>query len=460
MSSFLSIVLYGALILGVLVFVHELGHFLMAKWLGVRVLSFSIGMGPRVLGFTRGGTDYRLSLLPLGGYVRMAGDTTEGEERTGAPDEFLEKPWWVRALISVAGPAANLVFAFFLYLVLFADGVSTTDFAARVDSVRPGTVAEQVGLRKGDLLVSWDGEKAGTFLHLQTALERTLEEKDATAPIPLGVERAGATTALMVPRADALKIADGIVWGTDPIIGKVLIGLPAYSAGLRDGDRVTAVDGKPVAIWNELATHLKARPNEFVSITALRDGREFTVRLRTTPEGYVGIAPPERLTFHQSIPLEKVVPYAFNATIQTCGQIYAGLYSVFSKPDRLAESVAGPIAIAQVAEQTASGGIEQLMNFAAFISLALMAMNLLPIPILDGGHIMFALVEAVRRRPLSERTQMVVQRAGLFLLVTLVVFSFYNDLNRVTQRKRAEAEVSRSLSEPKPADSTPAPGTP
>ncbi|MEK7348808.1 MAG: site-2 protease family protein, partial [Candidatus Eisenbacteria bacterium] len=116
MPQFVSTVLYGALILGVLVFVHELGHFLVAKWLGVRVLSFSIGMGPRVIGFRRGDTDYRISLLPLGGFVRMAGDTTEGENRTGDPAEFLEKPWWARALISVAGPAANLVFALFVYI--------------------------------------------------------------------------------------------------------------------------------------------------------------------------------------------------------------------------------------------------------------------------------------------------------------------------------------------------------
>jgi regulator of sigma E protease len=155
-----------------------------------------------------------------------------------------------------------------------------------------------------------------------------------------------------------------------------------------------------------------------------------------------------------------VVPLAASHTFRVCGQIYAGLWSFVTRPARLGESVAGPIAIAQVAQQTAASGVGELIGFAAFISLALMAMNLLPIPILDGGHIVFSLVEGVRRRPLSMRTQLFFQRVGLFVLVTLVVFSFYNDINRVTQRQRAEADVSKRLSRPAPADSATLPGAP
>jgi regulator of sigma E protease len=460
MPQFASTVLYGALILGVLVFVHELGHFLVAKWLGVRVLSFSIGMGPRVAGFTRGGTDYRISLLPLGGYVRMAGDTTEGEDRTGAPDEFLEKPWWARALISAAGPAANFIFAIILYTGLYLGGITVSDFAALVGGVKAGSVAESVGLQRGDVLVSWDGARAGTMAQLSTALEGTADEKGATGAISLEVQRGSEIVALQVPRADALRIAEGIEWGTDTVIGKVLIGLPAYSAGLREGDRVVAVDGVATANWNELARSLRSKPDTSVEIEAVRDGKSFRVQLRTTPDGYVGISPPERLTYRQTFPPGRALPLAFEHTMGICGQIYAGLWGFVTNPSRLGESVAGPIAIAQVAEQTATSGVDQLIGFGAFISLALMAMNLLPIPILDGGHILFSLVEAVRRRPLSERTQLFFQRVGLFVLVTLVVFSFYNDLNRVSQRRRAEAEVSKSLSMPLPADSAAVPGTP
>jgi regulator of sigma E protease len=460
MSSFASVVLYGALILGVLVFVHELGHFLAAKWLGVRVLSFSIGMGPRVFGFTRGGTDYRISLLPLGGYVRMAGDTTEGEERTGAPDEFLEKSWWARALISVAGPAANFVFALLVYIGLYLGGITSTDYAAHVGTVKAGSVAQRDGLRDGDIFVSWDGKPASTMANLSAALDHTAESKEKVAAVPLTVERGGHAALIQIPRGDAFKITEGIEWGTDTQIGRVLIGLPAYSAGLRDGDRVARVDGVAVTTWNELARALRAKPNALVTLDATRRGRNFSVELRTTPEGYIGISPPELLTYHQTFPPLRAVQLGVLQTLGTLGQIYSGLYSLVSNPGRIGDSVAGPIAISQVARQTAASGMHELIRFGAFISLALMAMNLLPIPILDGGHILFSLIEGIRRRPLSERTQLAFQRVGLFLLVSLVVFSFYNDLNRVNQRKRAEAEISKRLSGPASADTAAAPGHP
>ncbi len=412
MLQLVSTVLYGALILGVLVFVHELGHFLVAKWLGVRVLSFSIGMGPRVFGFTRGGTDYRISLLPLGGYVKMAGETTEGDERTGDPAEFLEKPWWARALISVAGPAANLVFALFVYIGLYLVGITTTDYSAHVGTVKPGSPAERAGLQGGDLFVSWDGTPAATMASLSDALDRTAGAKGATAPIALAINRDGTPMTLQLPRSDALKVAEGIEWGTDTEIGKVLIGLPAYAAGLRNGDRVVRIDGKPVTTWNELARALRAKPDAVVALEASREGQFFTVEVRTTPEGFVGISPPELMTYRQTFPPGRAVMLGFQQTFATVGQIYAGLWALVANPGRLGESVAGPIAISQVAQQTAASGVNELIRFGAFISLALMAMNLLPIPILDGGHILFSIIEGVRRRPLSERTQMAFQRVG------------------------------------------------
>src|SRR5688572_9677435 len=162
MTDFITVLFYGALILGVLVLVHELGHFLVAKWLGVRVLSFSIGMGPRVIGFRRGGTDYRISALPLGGYVRMAGDTPEAEESTGAPDEFLAKPWWARALITAAGPIANLIFALILNIAIFMGGIEGRDYSTRISSVKAGSMAERIGLQSGDHIVSYAGMPART----------------------------------------------------------------------------------------------------------------------------------------------------------------------------------------------------------------------------------------------------------------------------------------------------------
>ncbi len=459
MSEIIPVILYGALILGVLVFVHELGHFLVAKWLGVRVISFSIGMGPRVVGFTRGGTDYRISLLPLGGFVRMAGDTPESEDTVGKPDEFLSQPWWGRALITAAGPGANLIFALLLNVGIYMTGVEGLDLATTVARVRPGTVAERIGLQSNDRIVALAGKPAETLSSLVTTAEVASKDKTG-APIPLQVERGGQSVTLSVPRADAARLDDGIDWDTGTVVGKVLIGLPAYQAGLRDGDEILAIDGQSVETWTQLSTLMRSKPDTDRSLTVRRGTQTYVLTVHTTADGVIGVSPPETLTFHQSFPPQEAVVLGARHTMYVLGQIYSGLWSFVTNPVRLHTTVAGPIAIAQVARQQASGGIEQLISFASFISLALMAMNLLPIPILDGGHIFFALIEGARHKPLSLRTQNFFQRVGLFVLVSLVIFSFYNDLSRVTQRKRAEADISKRLRTAAPGDTAAAESNP
>jgi regulator of sigma E protease len=447
LPPFLMTFLYGALVLGVLVFVHELGHFLVAKWLGVRVLSFSIGMGPRLFGFRRGETDYRISLLPLGGFVRMAGDNPE-EERSGDPGEFLEKPWWVRALITVAGPLANLVFAMFLFFSLYTFGFTESDYPARVGRVDPSSVAARVGMKNQDAFLTWDGAPAKTMGQLRDAISKTLDTKDGAPAIPIQVQREGKPVDLSVPRADVERLPEGLQWDMKTVIGQVLIGNPAYSAGIREGDRIAEVDGHPVANWNDLQQRVSSHHDEDVKLTVARGKRVFHVTARTTPDGKIGIGPVEQISVRRTFPPATAAKYAVLKTVETVGLIYSGLWSFITNPVKLHESIAGPIAIAQVAKQQASGGFDQLVLFAAFISLALMAMNLLPIPILDGGHVFFALIEGIRKRPLSLKTQLVFQRIGLVVLVGLVVFSFYNDLNRVSRRQRAEADISKRLSAP------------
>jgi len=183
-----------------------------------------------------------------------------------------------------------------------------------------------------------------------------------------------------------------------------------------------------------------------------RADRTFTVTLKTSPEGTIGVSPPEALTYRQTFPPGKAVVLGIQQTFWVTGQIYAGLWSFVSDPVRLHGSIAGPIAIAQVARDQARSGLDQLLSFASFISVALMAMNLLPIPILDGGHVLFAVLEGIRRRPLSFKTQAAFQRVGLAVLGGLVIFSFANDLTRVSQRKRAEADINRRLNHHAPAD--------
>ncbi|HKW52016.1 MAG TPA: RIP metalloprotease RseP, partial [Candidatus Eisenbacteria bacterium] len=256
MTEILPVLFYGALLLGVLVLVHELGHFLIAKWLGVRVISFSIGMGPRLIGFTRGGTDYRISLLPLGGFVRMAGDTPEAEDRSGAPDEFLSKPWWARALITAAGPIANLVFALLVNVAVFLGGIEGRDFSTRVAKVDPGSVAERVGLKPHDQIVNLAGHPARTLSALAGAAE-TAGKESRTGAVPLVVERDGREVTLSIPGREVETIMSGLDWDMGTAIGRVLIGYPAYDAGLREGDEILSVDGKPIRVWSELSATLR-----------------------------------------------------------------------------------------------------------------------------------------------------------------------------------------------------------
>src|SRR5882672_339535 len=365
MTEILPVVLYGALLLGVLVLVHELGHFLVAKWLGVRVISFSIGMGPRVIGFTRGGTDYRISLLPLGGFVRMAGDSPEAEDRSGAPDEFLSKPWWARALITAAGPIANLVFALLVNVAVFLGGVEGRDFSTRISKVDAGSVAERVGLRSHDMIVSLAGHPARTLSRLAEAAEAATKESGA-GTVPLVVERDGREVTLSIPRREAETITSGLDWDMGTVIGRVLIGYPAYDSGLREGDEILSVDGKPVRIWSDLSTTLRGKPDSVRELTVLRGERVFTITLKTTAEGTIGVSPPEALTYRQTFPPGKAIVLGIQQTFWVTGQIYSGLWSFVSDPVRLHGSVAGPIAIAQVAREQARGGLQQLITFASF----------------------------------------------------------------------------------------------
>jgi regulator of sigma E protease len=445
------IALYGALVLGVLVFVHELGHFLAAKWLGVQVLSFSIGMGPRLFGFRRGGTDYRLSLLPLGGFVRMAGDSPDAQDRQGQPYEFLEKPWWARALITAAGPFANLVLAFVINIAVYLIGVRTPDFPSTVGPVAPHSIVQSIGVHEWDHIVELDGSPARTMRQLATAVDHVVGAKGPDK-VPLTVERGGKTETLLLDRRDAARLASELDWNTGTVVGRVFVGLPAYQAGLREGDEILSVNGERVGNWAELSSRIRKSPDSALDLKIRRGSQRFSVTVKSTPDSVIGISLPETITILERFPFREAVWLGMRQTLYAAGQIYQGLWSFATNPIRLSSSVAGPIAIAQVARDQARSGLDQLLSFASFISVALMAMNLLPIPILDGGHVLFAVLEGIRRRPLSFKTQAAFQRVGLAVLGGLVIFSFANDLTRVSQRRRAEADINRRIIRSAPAD--------
>jgi regulator of sigma E protease len=263
--------------------------------------------------------------------------------------------------------------------------------------------------------------------------------------------------ALRVPRRDAARLAQELDWNTGTVIGRVFVGLPAYQAGLREGDEIVSVNGERVGNWSELSARIRRSPDTPLELRVRRGSQMFLVTVKTTPESMIGISLPETITVVERFPLPKAAWLGVRQTLYAAGQIYSGLWSFVTNPIRLRSSVAGPIAIAQVARDQARGGWDQFLSFASFISVALMAMNLLPIPILDGGHVLFALIEGIRRKPLSLKTQATFQRIGLAVLGGLVIFSFANDLTRVSQRIRAEADINRRLNHNAPADTVPSP---
>jgi regulator of sigma E protease len=320
-----------------------------------------------------------------------------------------------------------------------------------VGKVKAGSIVERVGIEEWDRLLTLDGRPARTMRQLATAIQHVVKTKSPVS-ISLTVSREGKQVPLALPRADATALARELDWNTGTVIGRVYVGLPAYQAGLREGDEILGIDGEKVDNWSELSGRIRKKPDTPLNLTVRRGDQNFQLLVHTTPDSVIGISLPETITVRERFPFPEALSLGLKQTVYAVGQIYAGLWAFATNPARLGSSVAGPIAIAQVARDQARSGLDQLLSFASFISVALMAMNLLPIPILDGGHIFFAILEGIRRKPLSFKTQMAFQRVGLAILGGLVIFSFVNDLTRVSQRSRAEADISRRLKTGAPAD--------
>ncbi len=443
----------GVLLLGLVIFVHELGHFLMAKWRGVRVLRFSMGFGPKVVGFTHGETEYQLSWIPLGGYVQMAGDAP-GEDGTmpGGREEFLSHPWFGRVLIAVAGPAANLVTAFVLLAVVAFIGVSYPDYPNVVGAAPDSSVAYQLGVRGGDHLVSVNSKPTTSWIAVFVRNSATSKQQ----AIDVGVERNGEHVTLTIPSRMREPFFSSLKRPADePLIGAVATGMPAYKAGLKEGDRIVAVAGHPITTWDELPLAFHGQVDKQVPITVQREGRQFEVSVKPMdPEGKgkengrIGIEPPRRGTYIERHGLLESVDLGARATVGLVSSVYAGMWLTVSRPLYYREYVGGPLFIAQAAQQQAKRGWDAYLQFIAMINVAIMAFNLLPLPVLDGGHILLAVIEAIRRQAISARSYLRFQKAGLALLGTLLVLILANDPLRLVQRHRAIDQQSTPVERP------------
>jgi regulator of sigma E protease len=450
--TILSYVLAFLVAIGVLVAVHEYGHFWMARRLGIRVLRFSIGFG-RPLWSRRGadGTEYAISAIPLGGYVKMLDEREGAVDPAIASQAYNRKPVWARILVLLAGPVANFLFAIAAYWVLFVAGVPA--LKPVIGEVAEDSVAARAGLRSGDEIVAVGqrdtGTREGAVLAMLEevmkgrGIELRLRGSDGEArSVELAIE--GERRALTEPGALLPGIGFEFWYPQVPAeVGKVLPGSPAERVGLREGDEILAVDGEPVEDFAALVARVQPRPGARLELSVMRDGETLAVPVDVESQregerfvGRIGLQParagelPEGMrTLERYGPLD-ALGRAAGKTWDMSALTVRMLWNV-ATGDVSVKNLSGPINIAEYAGFSARQGILAFLSFLAIVSVSLFVLNLLPIPILDGGQIVYQLAELAKGSPLSDRAQAVGQQVGLLLLLILMSFAFYNDLSRL-----------------------------
>ena len=420
-------------VLGVLIFVHELGHFIMARRIGVRVLTFSLGFGPKLLSIRRGDTEYCISAIPLGGYVKMAGENPE-DARTGADDEFLSKTKWQRFQVLVMGPVMNLVLALVVMAVVLYQGAKVPSFQEEpvvIGSFEANSVAQAAGLQIGDRIVSVDGNSVANWEEFSMAIL-----PKAKRSVSLIVERNGQAMEKQVVPAAVGKFELGET-GMRPIMRPQLVtispGEPASEAKLAPGDVVVAVDAERAPTRERIIEIIKGHENQPLMFEVLRGGQP--IKVSVTPrktEGMVRIG-------SQISPTElRDIQPGFLEAIKMSAQqnwewstlIVRTLIGLFTRETSV-KQLMGPVAIADLSGSAAEQGWVQLFSLMAMISLNLGLLNLMPIPVLDGGHIAILALEGLSRRDFSMKVKEKMLLAGFVLLLMLMVTVIYNDLTRV-----------------------------
>jgi regulator of sigma E protease len=441
----LNILVGVAIVLGVLILVHEWGHFIVARLFGVRVDVFSIGFGPRLFGWKRGATDYRVSAIPLGGYVRMAGQdpmeidsAKDAPAPTGAPDELMSKSRWQRALISLAGPVVNLLFPVLLltgfYAVKGKPYLPYVKLPVQVVALPANAPSGPGALNVGDKIVVVDGTKVSTWEQADKVVRAIIPGTSFSVE----VERNGSrlTVNLTAPPKDSDQWSQ--IFGyqpIEPVIDDVAAGGPAEKAGLSAADRVLSVNGEEVQWWGQFVTRMRATNGTPVLLKIERDQKTLTINVApekvTLPQGetvyVIGVGPLEEF---RPIPFAQSFALAGESTLETMeetvgvvGKLLSGRVSV-----KQLQSVVG---ISRAAGQAVHKGPSAVLSLMVLISVNLGILNLLPIPILDGGNILLLAIEGGLRRDLSMAFKERFVQVGLVFLLVLFAIVMYNDVARL-----------------------------
>ncbi|MCC7262221.1 MAG: RIP metalloprotease RseP [Candidatus Latescibacteria bacterium] len=423
----ISTLLYFIVALGLLVFVHELGHFLVAKKAGIRVERFSLGYPPKMFGVTVGETEYCISWIPFGGYVKVAGMADVGTaDTTGAPWEFPSKPIWVRMAVIAAGPFMNFAFAFAAFMGLFiAYGIDTYETTAVLPA--ESSAAVQAGVQRGDLVLRVAGQLVTNEHQLRQALKAT-HQRGAT----LEVQRGDQTLQVALPATAEEN------YGLSPLmltkVGQVVPDMPAAQIGLQPGDRIVGVAGQPVADWEQMKEQISSHPGETITLEWEREGQRLQAQITPVAHtegdksvGQIGIAPK---VVQATVGAGEALRLSGRVLYNSSWMILDFIRQLF-RGDRSTEELGGPLRIAQMAGQTGEQGLKSFISFLAMLSVNLAIINLLPIPVLDGGLLTFLTLEAIRRRPLTLRQHQLFQQVGLAIMLCIMLLVTFNDLNQM-----------------------------
>jgi regulator of sigma E protease len=431
-------ILATIILLGILIFVHEFGHFIIARACKVKVEKFSFGFGPKLFGKTIGETEYRVSLIPLGGYVKMLGENPDEQSSDSDTSNrsFQHKRWWQKVFIATGGPLANFIFAILIFILTLLVGIKTYDFPPVVGKIESEELKRLTQLQPMDKIIAVDGREIDGWISI---LQNWSDDPNSTHEVT--VQREDEIITIEVPGFDPQNWFTVIRPFAPPILGDVMFGMPAYEAGLQNNDKVRVINDRPINDWYEMQSIIQKNAGNRLLFTIERGDEILTIPVTPQPSpelgqevGIIGVSQLMTVTSVERYNLPDAIRYGFTTTIAAIGNYYEGLCYLVSNPSQLSQSVGGPITIAAISGQQVQEGLGSFLSFIGMISIILMVMNLLPIPVLDGGQIIFALWEGVVRKPLTPLTQERLQRIGFAIILFLVFLAFYNDISRFVTR--------------------------